>query len=101
MGVQRVVLDGQRTWTVTGEDHLPAGPVEEDLEFLRVAQQSSPNTVRSYAPSLARGWEFLTAAGTPWDEASLPLFASVVPALRTRAPPAATPLPAPAPPHHP
>jgi hypothetical protein len=41
----RVVLDGQRTWTVTGDDHLPAGPVEEYLEFLRVAQQSSPNTV--------------------------------------------------------
>jgi hypothetical protein len=53
MGVQRVLLDGQRTWTVTGDDHLPAGPVEEYLEFLRVAQQASPNTVRSYATSLA------------------------------------------------
>ena len=64
MGVQRVLLDGQRTWTVTGDDHLPAGPVEEYLEFLRVAQQASPNTVRSYATSLARWWEYLTTAGT-------------------------------------
>jgi len=86
MGVQRVVLDGQRTWTVTGEDHLPAGPVEEYLEFLRVAQQSSPNTVRSYATSLARWWEFLTAAGTAWDEVSLPFFVSFVGALRTGVP---------------
>ena len=39
MGVQRILIDGQRTWTVTGDDHLPAGPVEEYLEFLRVAQQ--------------------------------------------------------------
>ena len=38
MGVQRIMLEGQRTWTVTGEDHLPVGPVEEFLEFLRVAQ---------------------------------------------------------------
>ena len=70
MGVQRILLDGQRTWTVTGEDHLPAGPVEEYLEFLRVAQQSSPNTIRSYATSLARWWEYLTDGrgwrGTRW-----------------------------------
>lgn len=56
MGVQRVLLDGQRTWTVTGEDHLPVGPVEEYLEFLRVAQRSSPNTIRSYATALSRWW---------------------------------------------
>jgi integrase/recombinase XerD len=86
MGVQRVLLDGQRTWTVTGEDHLPVGPVEEYLEFLRVAQQSSPNTVRSYATSLARWWEFLTTAGTAWDEVSLPFFVSFIAALRTGLP---------------
>ncbi len=68
MGVQRVLLDGQRTWTVVGEDYLPVGPVEEYLEFLRVAQQSSPNTIRSYATSLARWWEYLAAAGIAWDE---------------------------------
>ena len=38
MGVQRVMPGGQRIWTVVGEDHLPVGPAEEYLEFLRVAQ---------------------------------------------------------------
>src|SRR5208282_3105918 len=94
MGVQRVVLDGQRTWTVTGEDHLPVGPVEEYLEFLRVAQQSSPNTIRSYATSLARWWEYLTAAGGAWDEVSLPFFVSFVASLRTVVPAGVTRLPA-------
>ena len=86
MGVQRILLDGQRTWTVTGDDHLPAGPVEEYLEFLRVAQQASPNTVRSYATSLARWWEYLATAGTAWDEVGLPFFVSFVSWLRTGLP---------------
>jgi len=94
MGVQRVLLDGQRTWTVTGDDHLPAGPVEEYLEFLRVAQQASPNTVRSYATSLARWWEYLTTAGTAWDEVGLPFFVSFVSSLRTGLPAGVAPLPA-------
>jgi integrase/recombinase XerD len=94
MGVQRILLDGQRTWTVTGDDHLPARPVEEYLEFLRVAQRSSPNTVRSYATSLARWWEFLTTAGTAWDEVGLPFFVSFVSSLRTGLPTGVAPLPA-------
>ncbi len=93
MGVQRVLLDGQRTWTVTGEDHLPVGPVEEYLEFLRVAQQSSPNTVRSYATSLARWWGYLTTARTAWDAVTLPFFISFVAALRTGNPAGVTRLP--------
>ena len=93
MGVQRVVLGGQRTWTVTGDDHLPVGPVEEYLEFLRIAQQSSPNTVRSYATSLARWWEYLTTAQTAWDEVSLPFFVSFVSSLRTGLPAGVTRLP--------
>ena len=94
MGVQRILLDGQRTWTVTGDDHLPAGPVEEYLEFLRVAQQASPNTVRSYATSLARWWEYLTTAGTAWDDVGLPFFVSFVSSLRTGLPAGVAPLPA-------
>ncbi len=86
MGVQRVLLDGQRTWTVVGEDYLPVGPVEEYLEFLRVAQQSSPNTIRSYATSLARWWEYLAAAGIAWDEVSLPSFVAFVASLRSGEP---------------
>ena len=72
--------------SVSCEDHLPVGPAEEYLEFLRVAQQSSPNTVRSYATSLARWWEYLTAAGMAWDEVSLPFFVSFVAWLRTAVP---------------
>jgi integrase/recombinase XerD len=83
MGVQRVVTGGQRTWTVVGEDHLPVLPVEEYLEFLRVAQRSSPNTVRSYATSLARWWEYLTTAGVAWDEVSLAAFVPFLASLRT------------------
>jgi integrase/recombinase XerD len=94
MGVQRVVLDGQRTWTVTGDDHLPVGPVEEYLEFLRIAQKCSPNTVRSYATSLARWWEYLTAAGVAWDRVSLPFFVSFVAWLRTGLPAGVARLPA-------
>ncbi|MDQ2873955.1 MAG: site-specific integrase [Actinomycetota bacterium] len=93
MGVQRILLGGQRTWTVTGDDHLPVGPVEEYLEFLRVAQQCSPNTVRSYATSLSRWWEYLTTAATAWDEVGLPFFVSFVSSLRTGLPGGVAPLP--------
>jgi site-specific recombinase XerD len=94
MGVQRVLLDGERTWTVTGDDHLPVGPVEEYLEFLRVAQQCSPNTIRSYATSLARWWEYVTTAGAAWDEVRLPIFVSFVSSLRTGLPAGVSALPA-------
>src|ERR1022692_4682841 len=93
MGVQRVGVDGQRTWTVVGDDHLPVGPVEEFLEFLRVAQRSSPNTVRSYATSLARWWEYLTAAGLAWAEVGLPAFIPFLVSLRTGDPAGVTRLP--------
>jgi integrase/recombinase XerD len=93
MGVQRVVDGGQRTWTVVGEDYLPVAPVEEYLEYLRVAQQSSPNTVRSYATSLARWWDYLTAAGLGWDEVSLPSFIPFLAVLRTGEPPGVARLP--------
>jgi site-specific recombinase XerD len=93
MGVQRILLGGQRTWTVTGDDHLPVGPVEEYLEFLRVAQQCSPNTVRSYATSLSRWWEYLATAAMAWDEVGLPFFVSFVSSLRTGLPGGVAPLP--------
>ena len=42
---QRLALPGgERTWTVLGRDHVPVGPAEEYLEYLRV-QRVSPNTV--------------------------------------------------------
>jgi integrase/recombinase XerD len=84
--VQRVELEGVRTWTVVAADHLPAGPVEEFLDHLRVAQQCSPNTVRSYATSLDRWWEYLTGVGLAWDEVTLPTFTPYLTALRTGEP---------------
>jgi site-specific recombinase XerD len=91
--VQRVSVDGQRSWTVTGADHLPVVPVEEFLDFQRVAQQASPNTVRSYASSLARWWDYLEAIGLAWDEVSLPMFTPFLTVLRTGEPPGVTRLP--------
>jgi integrase/recombinase XerD len=78
---------------VLGVDHLPVGPVEEFLEYLRVAQRSSPNTIRSYATSLARWWEYLTTAGLAWDEVSLPSFTPFLTVLRTGDPPGVVRLP--------
>ena len=93
MAVQQIVFEGARTWTVTGEDHLPAGPVEEFLDHLRVARQASPNTVRSYATSLDRWWGYLTAAGLAWDEVTLPAFTPYVASMRTGQPPGVSALP--------
>ena len=93
MGVQRVQLEGTRTWTVTGGDHLPVGPVEEFLDHLRVGEGSSPNTVRSYATSLDRWWAYLSAAGLAWDEVTLPSFTPYLASLRTGQPPGVRVLP--------
>src|SRR5260370_3402841 len=92
MAVQRIVFEGVRTWTVTGEDHLPAGPVEEFLDHLRVAREASPNTIRSYATSLDRWCRYLAATGLAWDESTLPPFTPYAAPLRTRHPAAATSL---------
>jgi site-specific recombinase XerD len=91
--VQQLTVDGHRSWTVVGEDHLPVGPVEEFLEFLRVAQQASPNTIRSYATSLARWWEYLTGADLAWDEVSLPTFTPFLSLLRSGVPAGVSRLP--------
>jgi len=63
---QRVVLDGERTWTVLDGEHCVVGPVEEFLEYLRMLGRS-PNTVKSYAPALALWWQFLDAYELAWD----------------------------------
>jgi site-specific recombinase XerD len=68
---------------VVGADYLPVGPVEEFLEFLRVARDASPNTIRSYATSLSRWWDYLTAAGVAWDAVTLMTFMPFLTMLRT------------------
>jgi hypothetical protein len=70
------------TWTVLGSDHLPVGPVEEFLEFLRVGRAASPHTVRSYAAALGGLWSYLEVAGVDWDVVTLPVFTGYVAALR-------------------
>jgi len=81
--VQRVALSsGDRTWTVLGADHLPVGPAEEYLEYLRV-QRASPNTVKSYARALALWWEYLAVFGRDWDAVTLEDFGGFLTWLRT------------------
>jgi hypothetical protein len=50
MLVQPVVMPGSgaRSWTVLGEDDVPAGPVERFLAYLTDIERS-PNTVKAYA----------------------------------------------------
>jgi len=81
--VQRIELGDGRTWTVVGPDHLPVAPVEEFLEFLRVGRDASPHTLRSYAASLSRWWDYLTVAGLAWNEVTLPSFLPFLTLLRT------------------
>lgn len=83
MVVQRVELDAGRTWTVVGGDYLPVAPIEEFLEFLRVARDVSPNTIRSYATSLSVWWDYLTVARLAWDAVALPSFLPFLTVLRT------------------
>ena len=80
--VQPVELpDGDRTWTVLGNDHRPAGPVEEFLEHHRVTG-SSPHTVRAYAKALQLWWRYLELDGRDWAEADVPALAGFVTWLR-------------------
>jgi site-specific recombinase XerD len=81
--VQRLrVPDGEVSWTVLGEDWLPAAPVEEFLEYLR-AQRRSPNTVRNYAQGLARWWEFLGLEDAGWEAVSVEQLAGFLVWLRS------------------
>src|SRR5512144_393659 len=80
-------------WTVVGADHLPVPPIEEFLEFQRVAQQASPNTVRSYVTSLSRWWDYLVFGGVSWDEVTLATFTPFLTSLRSGEPPGVRRLP--------
>ena len=69
--VQQVGSGAERTWTVVGDDYLAVGPIEEFLEFMRVARAASPHTIRSYATALSGLWRDLEVAGVAWDEADV------------------------------
>lgn len=68
---------------MVGDDHLPVGPIEEFLEFLRVGRDASPNTIRSYATSLSMWWDYVAAARVEWDAVTLPSFLPFLTVLRT------------------
>lgn len=56
---QKVVLpDGGVTWTVLDQNFAVVNPVEEWLEWLRVACAFSPNTVKAYSRGLALWWHY-------------------------------------------
>lgn len=81
--VQRLTLpEGGRTWTVLGRDHRVVEPAEEYLEYLR-AQQSSPNTVKSYARALALWWQFLDVFDLRWNAVTVADFGAFLTWLRT------------------
>jgi site-specific recombinase XerD len=57
-------------------------PAEQYLEYLRLMEYS-PNTVRSYARSLALWWSFLEHRSVSWDDVRLEHFGQYLHALRT------------------
>lgn len=78
---QRVQVQGGVTWTVVDGDGHVIGPVEEYLEFARQSEYS-PNTVRSYARSLALWSTHLEQHRRGWGAVVLADFGSFLQALR-------------------
>ena len=78
---QRVRFRDGATWTVVGEDGRVIGPVESYLDFARQSD-FSPNTVRSYARSLALWSTHLESRDRAWDAVQLTDFGSFLQALR-------------------
>jgi len=74
--------DGRRTWTVVDEAYRTVGPVEDWLEAHRLLW--SPNTVRSYATSMAQWWSFLEQRGEAerWQEVGVPTVSGFLSWLR-------------------
>ncbi len=79
---QRVQLQDEVTWTVVDDDGCVITPVETYLEFARQSDYS-PNTIRSYAKSLALWSTHLQDRGRDWDAVQLTDFRSFLQALRT------------------
>ncbi len=72
MLVQPVVIPGSgaRSWTVLGDDDVPAVPVERFLAYLTDIGRS-PNTVKAYAHDLKDFWDFIGFRGLDWREVRL------------------------------
>ena len=68
--MHKVLTGNAESWTVLGEDGLPAEPAEAYLAYL-AALERSPNTLRAYAHSLRMWLEFLGGQQTGWREAGV------------------------------
>src|SRR5260370_12055759 len=111
MLVQPVVIPGSgaRSWTVLGDDDVPAVPVERFLAYLTDVGRS-PNTVKAYAHDLKDFWDFIGFRGLDWRGAPAggggPVIAWLQPAAARPVrpgrvgPPAGAAVPAGAPPPH-
>jgi integrase/recombinase XerD len=82
--VHRVLTAGAESWTVLGEDGLPAEPAEAYLAYL-AALERSPNTLRAYAHSLRMWLEFLSGQRVGWREAGVEQVARFAAWLRAPA----------------
>jgi integrase/recombinase XerD len=63
-------VSGAESWTVVDEGLVPVAPVERYLVYL-AAIERSPNTVRTYAYSLALWFEFLGLRPADWVSAEV------------------------------
>src|ERR1700722_14301462 len=72
MLVHPVVVPGSgtRSWTVLGDDDVPAAPVDRFLAYLTDIGRS-PNTVKAYAYDLKDYWQFLGFRALDWRVARL------------------------------
>ena len=79
MLVHLVVIPGSgtRSWTVLGDDDVPAVPVDRFLAHLTDIGRS-PNTVKAYAHDMKDLWQFLGFRGLDWREARLEDIAEFV-----------------------
>ena len=84
MIVHRVLTGSAESWTLLGEDGLPAEPAEAYLAYL-TALERSPNTLRAYAHSLRMWLEFLSGQRTGWREAGVEQVARFAAWLRAPA----------------
>lgn len=58
--------NGGKSLTIIGSDYLPFPPAHKYLTFLRY-QETSPNTITTYATALTQWLNFLELTETPWE----------------------------------
>lgn len=79
--MQRVTWSGGVTWTVVDDEGLVIMPVESYLDFARQSDYS-PNTIRSYAKSLALWSTHLAQRDQDWESVALADFGTFLQSLR-------------------